>query len=66
MAGYAVAMSDFCEEPKEDEVTYPDAREEQGDLEGLVEENDGDFQQAVDDHYEGEKPEGPRPNPGVH
>lgn len=55
-------MSDIHEEPTEGEITYPDAREAQADLQGLLDENDGDFQEAVDDQLDGEEPEEPRRN----
>lgn len=59
-------MSDIHEEPGDGEITYPDGREAEADLDGLIEENDGDFQEAVDDQYDGEKPEDPPATPGIH
>ena len=55
-------MSDIHEEPTDDEITYADAREAQGDLQGLVDENDGDYQEAVDEQMAGDEPDEPRPN----
>ncbi len=58
-------MSDIHEEPSDDEITYPDAREAEGNLHGLVEENEGDFQEAVDDQLDGKEAEDSGPNPGI-
>lgn len=55
-------MSDPTREPTEDEITYADTREDQADLQGLVEEKDGDFQEAVDAQMEGEEPDEPGRN----
>ena len=54
-------MSDPTEEPTDAEITYADTREEQADLEGLIDEHDGDFQEAVDAQQAGEEPDEPRP-----
>ena len=49
-------------EPADEQLTYRDTEEAQADLEGLLEEEDGDFQKAVDDQLDGEKPEEQRLN----
>ena len=58
-------MSEIHEEPSESELSYPDAREDQSELQGLIEEKEGDYQEAVDAQQEGEEPEDPRPNPSM-
>lgn len=58
-------MSDIHEAPDENEISYPDAVEDQAEFQGLVEEKDGDFQEAVDAKKAGEEPEEKRPNPSM-
>ncbi|MGY6502777.1 MAG: hypothetical protein ACXIVQ_18010 [Acidimicrobiales bacterium] len=55
-------MSDPMREPTEDEITYADTREDQAELQGLIDEKDGDYQEAVDAKEEGEEPDEPRRN----
>jgi hypothetical protein len=55
-------MSDIHEAPGPDEISYPDSREDQAELQGLVEEKDDDFQEAVDAQQEGEEPDEPQRN----
>lgn len=55
-------MSDPTHEPTDDEITYADSREEQADLQALIDEKDGDYQEAVDAQREGEEPDDPRRN----
>ena len=55
-------MSDIHEAPGDNEISYPDAREDQAELQGLVDEKDDDFQEAVDAQQEGEEPDEPRRN----
>jgi hypothetical protein len=55
-------MSDIHEEPTEDEITYPDAREDQAEFQGLLDEKDDDFQEAIDAQRRGEEPDEDRPN----
>lgn len=59
-------MSDIHEEPADDEISYVDGRDAEADLDGLIEENDGDFQQAVDDQLDGKEPDEQHPTPGIH
>ena len=49
-------MSDPTHDPDQ-ETTYAETREQQDDLEGLVDEKDGDFQDAVDAQREGDEPD---------
>jgi hypothetical protein len=55
-------MSDIHEEPKDSEISYPDSREDQAEFQGLLDEKDDDFQEAVDAKQKGEKPDDNRPN----
>lgn len=43
-------------DPDQD-TTYAETREQQDDLEGLVEEKEGDFQEAVEAQGDGEEPD---------
>ena len=52
----------MAHEPGKDEITYRDTEEAQADLEGLIEEENGDFQEAVDEQLEGEEPDEKRLN----
>jgi hypothetical protein len=58
-------MSDPTTEPTADEITYADTRDDQAEFQGLVEEEDGDFQEAVDAHQDGKDPEDPNVNPSM-
>lgn len=55
-------MSDLADEPSENDITYADSREAQNQLQGLIREEGGDYQEAVDDQLEGEQPEDPPAN----
>lgn len=55
-------MSDPTREPTDDEFTYADAREDQADFQGLIKEKDGDYDEAVEAHLDGEEPEEPNTN----
>ena len=50
-------------EPDEDEeITYPETREEQAEFQALLDEKGGDWQEAVNAKREGDDPDEPRPN----
>jgi hypothetical protein len=55
-------MSDIHEAPGDDEISYPDSREAQADYQALVEEKDGDVDEALEAQREGEEPDEPRRN----
>jgi hypothetical protein len=61
-AGSRRSMSDIHEAPGDDEISYPDAREDQAEYQALVEEKDGDVDEAIEAQQEGEEPDEPRRN----